>query len=554
MDSTRISIARILEADVPLTWQEAVAVVHEVAMVSDVEAAMTGSPPLVTSATCFLTAAGDVDLPETAANETPGAVADLLQAVLRGREAPAALLALARRRPDDLFGELAAFSSGPRRPVIAALAARARSAAPVADVPVDPPRRLTPAAPTPPTESGPRRWAPMVPTGAASPPTVVNLLTQPTVAPSPTPPVAAAWPPAAAVPPPPQRAPEPAAAPVAPASTLASTPASTPPRPRPPAPVPVVPAVGLTPQGVVAAELQRLRLKTAQAGARLERSRFTPSPRRAGWIAGGTLAAGVLAALLWTARSDTPALLEATYPGPRAMWPFAASIAPVSPVASPTGPTRSGPTPPMLPRLQDRSTAASNVLSPMTTASPREPNASANVVEAPLRARMSSGGVVPAPSGPGEAPRGDLAPKAPAPAPPATAAPPPATDAPSLVASTTTERRATAVGAARGRGFSKETFSAGDADVAPPDLRRQQLPTAILEPGTPVPEGWPYLTLVVDETGAVESVRLTASTPAPGQSLYRHRMLLAAVKAWQFKPARKNGQPVRYAIRVPLEP
>ena len=546
MDSTRISLARILEADVPLTWQEAVAVVQEVAMVSDVEAALTGSPPLVTSATCFLTAAGDIDLPETAANETPGAVADLLQTVLRGREVPAALLALAQRRPDDLFGELAAFSSGPRRPVIAALAARALSPALVTGGPIDPPRRPTPAAPTPPTESGPRRWAPMVPTGAASPPTVVDLPTPPAGAPSPTPPVAAAPPPAAAVPPPPQRAPEPAAAPVAPASTLASTP----PRPRPPAPVPVVPAGGLTPQGVVAAELQLLRLKTAHAGAR---RRFTPT-RRAGWIAGGTLAAGVLAALLWAARSDTPAPLEAKNPGVRAMWPFAASVAPVSPVAFSTRPAQSDTTSPRLPPRQDMSIAAGNVLSPMTTASPLEPNVGANGVEAPPRARMSSGGVVPAPSGqPRDAPRVDLASTAPATAPP-TAVPPPAKDAPSLVPSTTTARRATAMSAGRGRALSREIFSAGDADVAPAELRRQQLPTAVLEPGTLVPEGWPFLTLVVDETGVVESVRLTASTPAPGQSLYRHRMLVAAAKAWQFEPAIRDGQPVRYEIRVPLEP
>ena len=108
--------------------------------------------------------------------------------------------------------------------------------------------------------------------------------------------------------------------------------------------------------------------------------------------------------------------------------------------------------------------------------------------------------------------------------------------------------------AGRGRALSREIFSAGDADVAPAELRRQQLPTAVLEPGTLVPEGWPFLTLVVDETGVVESVRLTASTPAPGQSLYRHRMLVAAAKAWQFEPAIRDGQPVRYEIRVPLEP
>ncbi len=97
-------------------------------------------------------------------------------------------------------------------------------------------------------------------------------------------------------------------------------------------------------------------------------------------------------------------------------------------------------------------------------------------------------------------------------------------------------------------------FSADDHDVSPPRLRRQQLPSAVLEPSAETPEGWPYLVLVVDQAGLVESVRLNARTPEPGQSLYRHRMLLAAAKSWQFVPARKDGQPVRYQVRVPLEP
>jgi hypothetical protein len=85
-------------------------------------------------------------------------------------------------------------------------------------------------------------------------------------------------------------------------------------------------------------------------------------------------------------------------------------------------------------------------------------------------------------------------------------------------------------------------------------MLRQQLPSALLEPDSAVPEDWPYLELLIDEHGAVERVRLRAKTPAPGQTLYRHRMLIAAAKAWQFEPAQLNGQPVRYVMRVPLEP
>lgn len=85
-------------------------------------------------------------------------------------------------------------------------------------------------------------------------------------------------------------------------------------------------------------------------------------------------------------------------------------------------------------------------------------------------------------------------------------------------------------------------------------MRRQQLPSNLLEPTADVPEDWPFLEIVVDERGAVEAVRLRARSVAPGQTMYRHRMLLAAAKAWQFEPATKDGQPVRYLMRVPLEP
>ncbi|MCC6990885.1 MAG: hypothetical protein IT181_17900, partial [Acidobacteria bacterium] len=78
MDPTRISIARILALDVPLTWQDAVAVAQEAAMLSDVNAAMNSRPSLVSPETCVITRAGDLELPETTEIEDPDAVADLL--------------------------------------------------------------------------------------------------------------------------------------------------------------------------------------------------------------------------------------------------------------------------------------------------------------------------------------------------------------------------------------------------------------------------------------------------------------------------------------------
>jgi hypothetical protein len=115
-------------------------------------------------------------------------------------------------------------------------------------------------------------------------------------------------------------------------------------------------------------------------------------------------------------------------------------------------------------------------------------------------------------------------------------------------------RRAAIPRGPRGTRGRPTLYSENDADVAPPVMLRQQLPSALLEPDSAVPEDWPYLELLIDEHGAVERVRLRAKTPAPGQTLYRHRMLIAAAKAWQFEPAQLNGQPVRYVMRVPLEP
>jgi hypothetical protein len=85
-------------------------------------------------------------------------------------------------------------------------------------------------------------------------------------------------------------------------------------------------------------------------------------------------------------------------------------------------------------------------------------------------------------------------------------------------------------------------------------MLRQQLPSPLLEPGAELQPGGPYLELLIDESGAVEQVRLRARQPQPGQTWYRHRMLLAAAKAWQFEPARLDQQAVRYLMRVPLEP
>ena len=62
----------------------------------------------------------------------------------------------------------------------------------------------------------------------------------------------------------------------------------------------------------------------------------------------------------------------------------------------------------------------------------------------------------------------------------------------------------------------------------------------------------PYFEVLVDLDGNVETVRIRGQIE-PGETFYRHRMLLAAAKLWRFTPARLDGRPVRYVTRVVID-
>ena len=53
------------------------------------------------------------------------------------------------------------------------------------------------------------------------------------------------------------------------------------------------------------------------------------------------------------------------------------------------------------------------------------------------------------------------------------------------------------------------------------------------------------LDLIISETGEVEHVKLISIA-----NRFQERMIVAAAKAWRFRPALKDGQPVKYRIRV----
>lgn len=88
-------------------------------------------------------------------------------------------------------------------------------------------------------------------------------------------------------------------------------------------------------------------------------------------------------------------------------------------------------------------------------------------------------------------------------------------------------------------------YHSGDPDVIAPVLIRPQLPT---RPRGPVPADLVgVLELVIDENGGVESVRL--NSPA---NRYRDRWWVFAAKGWRFRPAFKDGRPVRFVTRIPI--
>jgi periplasmic protein TonB len=86
-------------------------------------------------------------------------------------------------------------------------------------------------------------------------------------------------------------------------------------------------------------------------------------------------------------------------------------------------------------------------------------------------------------------------------------------------------------------------FSGSDADVEPPVLVYPQLPEP---PSASFAPGQAYFEILVNEGGTVERVRLMAA-----QARFQDRMLVSAAKAWRFKPATKDGESVRYLLRVP---
>ena len=89
------------------------------------------------------------------------------------------------------------------------------------------------------------------------------------------------------------------------------------------------------------------------------------------------------------------------------------------------------------------------------------------------------------------------------------------------------------------------TYTSDDRSVIEPVLFKPYLP---LKAGPGVTDDkLGVLELVIDTRGLVESVHLKS----PGNR-YRERWWVFAAKAWEFRPALKDGVPVRFLKRIAL--
>ena len=87
-------------------------------------------------------------------------------------------------------------------------------------------------------------------------------------------------------------------------------------------------------------------------------------------------------------------------------------------------------------------------------------------------------------------------------------------------------------------------YTGGESDVIPPGTINQTLPPF---PGQVLIPRNGKLEVVVDESGAVESAIMTGSVTQAYDA-----MVLAATKAWRYRPATANGVPVKFRKTVQI--
>ena len=98
---------------------------------------------------------------------------------------------------------------------------------------------------------------------------------------------------------------------------------------------------------------------------------------------------------------------------------------------------------------------------------------------------------------------------------------------------------------AAARADEQTVYTADSKDVTPPRPLGRQLPAP---PRRAAPsDAIGRLEILVGRSGAVERVTLHTPTNA-----YQERMIVSAAKAWRYRPALRNGRPVRFSLLVSI--
>jgi hypothetical protein len=91
-------------------------------------------------------------------------------------------------------------------------------------------------------------------------------------------------------------------------------------------------------------------------------------------------------------------------------------------------------------------------------------------------------------------------------------------------------------------------YTIADADVTPPMAKSQRMPPWRRSPQESAQEFRGVLRLLIDQSGAVVSAAMAATTLPAYDSL-----LLQAARDWKFVPAQKQGMPVRYLKLIEIQ-
>jgi hypothetical protein len=97
----------------------------------------------------------------------------------------------------------------------------------------------------------------------------------------------------------------------------------------------------------------------------------------------------------------------------------------------------------------------------------------------------------------------------------------------------------------------KPFYSAADRDVTPPRALSPQLVAMLSQESPGVRPDVMLIAVVINEQGTVDSVQAVNNPETIGESV-RVTAALSAVKAWHFRPALKDGSPVKYRQVVPV--